>query len=45
MEHIEAFDQFVILLRNLVPQMIYKSAIITLVPSWSVQTPMTNESH
>ena len=30
---IEAFDQFVILLRNTVNQMIYKSAISTVVPS------------
>ena len=29
---IEAFDQFVILLRNTVNQMIYKSAISTVVP-------------
>ena len=30
---IEAFDRFVILLRNTVNQMIYKSAISTVVPS------------
>lgn len=30
---IESFDQFVILLRNTVNQMIYKSAISTVVPS------------
>ena len=30
---IEAFDQFVILLRNTVNQMIYKSAISTVVPA------------
>ena len=29
---IESFDQFVILLRNTVSQMIYKSAISTVVP-------------
>ncbi len=33
---IESFDQFVILLRNTVNQMIYKSAISTVVPSRSV---------
>ena len=33
---IESFDQFVILLRNTVSQMIYKSAISTVVPSRSV---------
>jgi len=33
---IESFDQFVILLRNTVNQMIYKSAISTVVPSRNV---------
>ncbi len=33
---IESFDQFVILLRNTVNQMIYKSAISTVVPSRAV---------
>ncbi len=33
---IEAFDQFVILLRNTVSQMIYKSAISTVVPARNV---------
>lgn len=33
---IESFDQFVILLRNSVSQMIYKSAISTVVPSRNV---------
>ena len=39
---IESFDQFVILLRNTVSQMIYKSAISTVVPSRNVKMP-TNE--
>ncbi|MEJ6671228.1 MAG: host factor-I protein [Candidatus Azotimanducaceae bacterium] len=34
---IESFDQFVILLRNTVNQMIYKSAISTVVPSRAVK--------
>ena len=34
---IESFDQFVILLRNSVSQMIYKHAISTVVPSRNVQ--------
>ncbi|MCH7743226.1 MAG: RNA chaperone Hfq [Proteobacteria bacterium] len=34
---IESFDQFVILLRNTVNQMIYKSAISTVVPSRNVK--------
>ena len=36
---IESFDQFVILLRNTVSQMIYKSAISTVVPSRNVKIP------
>ena len=36
---IEAFDQFVVLLQNTVSQMIYKSAISTVVPSRSVKIP------
>ena len=33
---IESFDQFVVLLRNTVSQMIYKSAISTVVPARNV---------
>ena len=36
---IESFDQFVILLRNTVNQMIYKSAVSTVVPSRNVKMP------
>ena len=36
---IESFDQFVILLRNTVSQMIYKSAISTVVPSRNIKIP------
>ena len=36
---VESFDQFVILLRNTVSQMIYKSAISTVVPSRNVNMP------
>jgi host factor-I protein len=36
---IESFDQFVILLKNTVNQMIYKSAISTVVPSRAVKMP------
>ncbi len=36
---IESFDQFVILLRNTVSQMIYKSAISTVVPARNVKIP------
>jgi len=42
---IESFDQFVILLRNSVNQMIYKSAISTVVPSRNIKMPtMAGES-
>ncbi len=35
--HIESFDQFVVLLRNSVSQMIYKHAISTVVPARNVR--------
>ena len=34
---VESFDQFVVLLRNQVSQMVYKHAISTVVPSRSVR--------
>ena len=37
--HIESFDQFVILLRNTISQMVYKHAISTVVPSKSIRLP------
>ncbi len=40
---IESFDQFVILLRNTVSQMIYKSAISTVVPARNVRMPAQDE--
>ncbi|MDE0037518.1 MAG: RNA chaperone Hfq [Gammaproteobacteria bacterium] len=36
---IESFDQFVIVLRNSVSQMVYKHAISTVVPSRNVRLP------
>jgi host factor-I protein len=36
---IESFDQFVVLLRNSVSQMVYKHAISTVVPSRNVKLP------
>lgn len=39
---IESFDQFVILLKNAVSQMVYKHAISTVVPSRMVKIPMQN---
>jgi host factor-I protein len=34
--HIESFDQYVVLLKNTVTQMVYKHAISTIVPSRAV---------
>ena len=39
---IESFDQFVILLKNTVSQMVYKHAISTVVPARMVKVPMQN---
>jgi len=41
---IESFDQFVVLLRNSVSQLVYKHAISTIVPSRAVKLPSTEES-
>jgi host factor-I protein len=41
---IESFDQFVILLKNSVSQMIYKHAVSTVVPSRPVKLPTGNDS-
>lgn len=37
---IDSFDQFVVLLRNTVNQMVYKHAISTIVPTKPVKLPM-----
>lgn len=39
---IESFDQFVVLLKNTVSQMVYKHAISTVVPSRPVRIPPAN---
>ena len=41
---IESFDQFVILLKNAVSQMVYKHAISTVVPALMVKVPMQGRS-
>jgi host factor-I protein len=41
---IESFDQFVVLLKNNVSQMIYKHAISTVVPARNVKLPSATES-
>ena len=41
---IESFDQFVVLLKNNVSQMIYKHAISTVVPARNVKLPSATEA-
>ncbi len=41
---IDSFDQFVVLLRNSVSQMVYKHAISTIVPSKPVKLPIPDEA-
>lgn len=40
---VESFDQFVILLKNSVNQLVYKHAISTIVPSRNIKIPRTDE--
>nr|VFK29098.1 MAG: RNA-binding protein Hfq [Candidatus Kentron sp. MB]VFK30925.1 MAG: RNA-binding protein Hfq [Candidatus Kentron sp. MB]VFK75736.1 MAG: RNA-binding protein Hfq [Candidatus Kentron sp. MB] len=40
---IESFDQFVVLLKNTVSQMVYKHAISTVVPSRNIKLPKNND--
>lgn len=40
---IESFDQFVVLLKNTVSQMVYKHAISTVVPAKNVRIPHDND--
>lgn len=40
---VESFDQFVILLKNSVSQLVYKHAISTIVPSRSVKLPRADD--
>ncbi|MDO1530258.1 RNA chaperone Hfq [Fulvimonas sp. R45] len=42
---VESFDQFVVLLRNQVSQMVYKHAISTVVPSRNVRMGNGHEGH
>ncbi|MDE2156094.1 MAG: RNA chaperone Hfq [Xanthomonadaceae bacterium] len=42
---VESFDQFVVLLRNQVSQMVYKHAISTVVPSRNVRIANGHEDH
>ena len=40
---IESFDQFVVLLKNTVSQMVYKHAISTVVPARAIRIPIDDE--
>ncbi|MCY4420817.1 MAG: RNA chaperone Hfq [Gammaproteobacteria bacterium] len=40
---VDSFDQFVVLLKNSVNQMVYKHAISTIVPSRMVKVPYNDE--
>ena len=40
---VESFDQFVVLLRNSVSQMVYKHAISTIVPARNIKLPMSDD--
>lgn len=40
---IDSFDQFVVLLKNSVNQMVYKHAISTIVPAKNVKLPLATE--
>lgn len=42
---VESFDQFVVLLKNTVSQMVYKHAISTVVPARNVSSPLEYTSH
>ena len=41
---IDSFDQFVVLLKNSVNQMVYKHAISTVVPSRNVRLPLPDDA-
>jgi len=41
--HIESFDQYVVLLKNSITQMVYKHAISTIVPARSITMPAEAE--
>jgi len=42
---IESFDQFVVLLKNTVSQMVYKHAISTIVPARNISSPFEYNSN
>jgi host factor-I protein len=42
---VESFDQFVVLLKNSVSQMVYKHAISTIVPARNIKSLISDELH
>ena len=42
---VESFDQFVVLLKNSVSQLVYKHAISTIVPTRNVKLPRADDDH
>ncbi len=42
---VESFDQFVVLLKNSVSQMVYKHAISTIVPARNVRLNFAEQAH
>lgn len=40
---IDSFDQYVVLLRNSITQMVYKHAISTIVPAKAISIPISTE--
>jgi host factor-I protein len=40
---VDSFDQFVVLLKNSVNQMVYKHAISTIVPARNIRLPMPDD--
>ena len=42
--HIESFDQYVVLLKNTVTQMVYKHAISTIVPARAVNFSLEDDA-
>ena len=40
---VDAFDQYVVMLKGQVTQMVYKHSISTIVPSKMVNTPLVND--
>ena len=41
---VDSFDQFVVLLKNSVSQMVYKHAISTIVPARNVRLPLPDDA-